>query len=76
MYSPKIKEDLIPVLFRLAKNKRIPMTQLLDQFIRDGLEKEGANQIAQGLLKGGEHDRKRQSTISRHGKIKGSAKPP
>ena len=40
MYSPKIKEDLIPALFWLSKEKQIPMTRLVDQFIRDGLRNE------------------------------------
>lgn len=28
MYSPKIREDLIPPLYRLAKARRVPMTRL------------------------------------------------
>jgi len=37
MYSPKIKEDLIPKLYRRAKAEGIPMTKLVDQIIRDAL---------------------------------------
>ncbi len=29
MYSPKIDEGLIPVLYRLAKERKIPMTRLV-----------------------------------------------
>ena len=38
MYSPKIKEELIPILFRIAAFKRIPMTRLVNQIIKDYLE--------------------------------------
>ncbi len=34
MYTPKISEDLIPVLYRLAKGRRVPMTKLVDGIIR------------------------------------------
>lgn len=37
MYSPKISEDLIPVLYRLAKANRQPMTRLVDGLIRKAL---------------------------------------
>ena len=30
MYSPKIKEDLIPVLYKLAKRQGKPMTRVVD----------------------------------------------
>jgi len=36
-YSPKIKEDLIPVLFKLAKIEKKPMTKLVDGILRDEL---------------------------------------
>jgi len=54
MYSPKISEKLIPILYRIAKEKRVPMTTLVDSIIdsyldraevrvvRDRDEKEGA----------------------------------
>jgi len=38
MYSPKIKEEFIPVLFRISASKRIPMTKLVNQIIREYLE--------------------------------------
>jgi len=37
MYSPKIKEDLIPKLYRRAKGEGIPMTKLVDQIMRKSL---------------------------------------
>ena len=33
MYSPKIKEEYIPLLYQLAKSKRIPMTTLINKII-------------------------------------------
>jgi hypothetical protein len=38
MYSPKIKEEHIPVLYRLAKLKRMPMTRLVNNIIKDYLD--------------------------------------
>ena len=38
MYSPKIKEDLIPVLYRLAREMKIPMTRLVNSLIEKSLE--------------------------------------
>ena len=37
MYSPKVPEQLIPRLYQLAKNRRIPMTRLVAQLIQLGL---------------------------------------
>ena len=34
MYSPKIKNDLIPMLYRLRSKLGIPMTRLVDEIIR------------------------------------------
>lgn len=39
MYSPKIKEEFIPILYRICASKRIPMTTLVNQIIRDYLER-------------------------------------
>lgn len=39
MYSPKIKEDLIPVLYGLAKQERRPMTQIVDGILRNELRR-------------------------------------
>jgi hypothetical protein len=37
MYSPKIAEDLIPTLYRLAKHNRKPMTRIVDEILRENL---------------------------------------
>ena len=39
MYSPKIKPDLIPHLYRLAKEKKKPMTRIVDEILRKALLK-------------------------------------
>ena len=42
-YTPKIRQDLIPILYHLAKRKRIPMTRLLNQIVENYLHQmEGA----------------------------------
>ena len=38
LYSPKIREDLIPKLYQIAKRKGVPMTELVNGIIRDALE--------------------------------------
>lgn len=39
MYSPKIKKDLIPVLYKIAKQERKPMTVLVDEMLRAEIAK-------------------------------------
>ena len=39
MYSPKIKEDLIPILYKLAKQEGKPMTVLIDEMLRAEIAK-------------------------------------
>jgi hypothetical protein len=39
MYSPKIDEDLIPILYRLAKQEKKPMTKLIDEMLRAEIER-------------------------------------
>lgn len=34
VYSPKISEDLIPLLYHLALEKKKPMTQFVDNLLR------------------------------------------
>lgn len=34
MYSPKLKEDLIPILYGLARKEQMPMTALVDEMLR------------------------------------------
>jgi len=54
MYSPKISEDLIPVLYREAKQQGVPMTKLVDVIIRKAvgpqllnshIKSEGSDQV-------------------------------
>ena len=37
MYSPKVREDLVPRLYRAAKACRMPMTRLVAAFVEAGL---------------------------------------
>jgi hypothetical protein len=39
MYSPKVKEDLIPILYKLAKQEGKPMTALIDEMLRAEIAK-------------------------------------
>jgi hypothetical protein len=41
MYSPKISEDLIPVLYRLGKKQAKPMTKVIDGILRFNLNGNG-----------------------------------
>ena len=40
MYSPRIAEDLIPMLYRIAKAREMPMTRLVDEILRKELGKD------------------------------------
>ena len=37
MYSPRINEELIPALFKIARLRKIPMTKLVNQIITNYL---------------------------------------
>ena len=39
MYSPRIKDDLIPVIYRLARQEGKPMTRLVDEILRIEIER-------------------------------------
>jgi hypothetical protein len=39
MYSPKIKDDLIPFLYRIARHEGKPMTLLVDEILRPEIER-------------------------------------
>ena len=41
MYSPKIFEQYIPVLYRKSKELKMPMTKLVNQIIHKALEEAG-----------------------------------
>jgi hypothetical protein len=38
MYSPKIREDLIPKLYLMGKAMRKPMTRIVDRILREYLD--------------------------------------
>lgn len=38
MYSPKINDEYIPLLYRLAKSRDIRMTHLVNEIISEALE--------------------------------------
>jgi hypothetical protein len=40
MYSPRIRDNLIPLLYRVAKARKVPMTILVNEILRRSLEKE------------------------------------
>ena len=35
MYSPKISEDLIPTLYQMSREKRKPMTKMVNEILRE-----------------------------------------
>lgn len=43
MYSPKINEEFIPILFKISTFKKIPMTKLVNQIIKDYFERNSQN---------------------------------
>ncbi len=40
MYSPRIREDLIPRLYHAAKAERIPMTALVNRILEEALKED------------------------------------
>ncbi|KYC45162.1 MAG: hypothetical protein AMQ74_01913 [Candidatus Methanofastidiosum methylothiophilum] len=46
MYSPKVSEDLVPRLYKLAKEQKRPMTKVLDNLIRDKLVEKVKDKLA------------------------------
>jgi hypothetical protein len=58
MYSPKIDEGLIPILYRLAKKLKVPMTVLVNAMIVSGIrEIQGRKRYEHKVKKSG-RDRK------------------
>ena len=47
MYSPKISEDLVHALYFVAKDRKMPMTRLVDRIIRNAL---ASNSLPQAKL--------------------------
>ena len=40
MYNPKISEDLIPRIYRAAKQEKIPMTHWVNRIVQNALPEE------------------------------------
>ena len=55
MYSPKIDEEFIPPLYRIAKSKGIPMTRLVNQILSKFVKRE-KNNIYASSEKGGDEN--------------------
>jgi hypothetical protein len=51
VYQPKIRDDLIPRLYRLAKALNIPMTRLVNHILEHGIVRveEGAENVSEAL---------------------------
>ena len=41
MYSPLIREDLIPILYKLGRSEKKPMTAIVDEILRKELTERG-----------------------------------
>ena len=57
-YSPKISEELIPVIFRVALAKKMPMTKFVKHILRDYLEKNHQTEYSQLREKEVSYERK------------------
>ncbi len=53
MYSPKIKERFIPILYRIARKRKMPMTRLVEEIIQEYL----SNHLTEELLERGDIER-------------------
>ena len=52
MYSPRISEDLVQLIYYIAKTKKIPMTRLVDGILRTALlDDENRREILKGNFK-------------------------
>jgi len=54
MYSPKIDEDLIPCLYRLAKFMHMPMTRLVSMILAqvvEDLKRKGYGEVFQAVAR-------------------------
>lgn len=45
MYSPKISEDIVPRLYLLAKQRKVPMTDLVNEMLETTLKNNPAYQM-------------------------------
>jgi hypothetical protein len=60
MYSPKIAEDLIPKIYRLAREEKLPMTKLVDNYLRPKVM-ESHNLLIQPFERSKENENKNQN---------------
>lgn len=58
MHSPRVREDYLPIVFKISASKRIPMIQLVNQIIRDYLNEEGLLNERESKTGFAEHSRK------------------
>ena len=49
MYSPRISEDLIPIIYQNAREKKLSMTKYVDKIIRKHIIKGGKNKCLQDV---------------------------
>ena len=49
IYSPKISEDLIPIIYQKVKKKKVSMTKYVDKLLRPQVIKEEKNEKAKLL---------------------------
>jgi len=47
MYSPKIDKELIPILYKIKEELGLPMTQVVDTMIREGIARYNNHQYPQ-----------------------------
>lgn len=51
MYSPKISEDLIPRLYKVAKARGVPMTKLINRILKRSLIYMERKEIRKEMMK-------------------------
>ncbi len=73
-YTPKIREDLIPILYHLAKRKGMPMTRLVNEIIENYINQiEGAlremksREIAKHLSERRQNEKEKRATKGNYG---------
>ena len=65
MYTPKIREDLIPQLYRAAKARKVPMTRLVSEIVAAALahfERETADGNAHEIVTTKDQQQQERST--------------
>ena len=69
MYSPKIRDDLIPPLYQWAKRLEIPMTRLVSSLLAHAIERleQGAEYVSEPPARGSPR-KKRKKQRAQYGK--------